>query len=151
MINAREEELNANASKLSDSKKVSLESINKLVCEFKHDVAQVEEMTKNNTEQINYQYDVTVHTVEQIKYMINELNQSISAIQHMDGLTKEQTVHMNEPMDSHEVIMRGIKEEIEHFKGINALVQENKDEIQQIVNSIVNLNGIVKQIEKLLI
>ena len=108
-------------------------------------------MTKSNTEQINYQYDVTVHTVDQIKFMIRELNKSISAIQQVDGLTKQQTNQMQDTMESHGIIMKGIKEEIEQFKGINAVVQENKDELQQIVLSIDKLNDLVKEIQKLLV
>lgn len=137
--------------KLSDSTKNSLVSINQLISEFKNEVTQVEEMTKSNTEQINYQYDVTVHTVEQIKMMIRQLNQSIIAIAHVDGLTKEQTKQMQDTIECHDVIMKGIKEQIERFKGINALVQENKNEIEQIVSSIGNLDGSIKEIEKILV
>lgn len=136
--------------KLSDSTKESLERVNYIIDEFKRDAVQVEEMTRKNTEKINHQYEVIVHTVEQIKYMIEALNQSIVAIQQVDELTKEQTSRMKETIEVHDGIINGIQQEIEQFHNINILVQSNTEEIEVIVTSIEKLNSIVREIERLL-
>lgn len=136
--------------KLSDNTKQSLIEINTLVSEFKMEVAKVEQMTKTNADQINCQNEVIVHIVEQIKYMIGQLHQSTTTIKHVDGLTKEQTVKMEDNMRANEGIIAKIQEEIQQFRGISGLVVSNKDQIKEIVLSIEKINELITRIDTLL-
>lgn len=136
--------------KLSDSTKQSLASVNVVVEQFKQDALQVELLTQKNTSQMNQQYDVIVHTVNQIKQMMEELNEFARSIKNVDELAKKQNSYMEDTVNFNDKMMNSIKEEIEQFTEIAALVQQNKNEIEEIVGSIDNLNHVIGDIEILL-
>lgn len=136
--------------KLADNTKESLGNVKKVIIEFKEDTKQVEKLTQSNTEQIVNQNNVLIHTVEEIKKMIEDLKNSAQAIKHVDDLNQNQNEYMQDTINFNDEILFSIQDEIEQFHGIASLVQENKKEIEEIVDSTDKLNDIVKKIETLL-
>lgn len=136
--------------KLSDSTKESLANVNVVIQEFKADANQVEKLTQKNTQQILHQNEVIVKTVTAIKNMIDQLKISAQSIKNIDGLTQDQNAYMQEALAFNEQIVSNIKDEILQFEEIVKLVQDNKNEIEDIVTSIDELNSIVKEIDILL-
>lgn len=136
--------------KLADSTKKSLGNVKEVVESFKVDAAKVEKLTKENTEQMDNQYEVINGTVVAIKRMIEDLRETDINIKNMKDLTTKQDNYMNETIDFNQVIVENITSEIEQFQGIFNLVQENKDEIQNMTDNICELNEMIMEIDKLL-
>lgn len=137
--------------RLSENTANSLHNVNQVICDFKGDTKQVEELMAHNVEQIQMQNKVTNETVDIIKEMLKKLRYSAEKIDYVGILTQKQNDHTGEAVVYNEHVIHSIKDQVTKVDNIAELVEENRKSIEQIVIQIDELNEIVSEIHKVLV
>ena len=136
--------------RLADNTKISLSSVNQVVGNFKGDILKVEELANENATLIDKQNNVLQETAQEIKRMIEELNDTVKAIKDISILNNHQNEYVMQTVSFNHQITESIKDEISSFEGISHLVRENTESIESIVNSIEKLRYIVEEVDAIL-
>ena len=136
--------------KLSENTTQSLQSVNQVVKEIKHDTTLVENLMSQNVGQVQEQNKLTCETAEMIRSMVLKLQNSAERIDHIEELTKEQVTHTNQVVEHNNHVIDSIKEQVNRVQNIDNLIQENRGAIEQIVVQIDKLNEMVREINNVL-
>lgn len=132
--------------RLSENTANSLQNVNKVICDFKGDTKQVEELMAHNVNQIQAQNKVTNETVDIIREMLKKLKYSAEKIEYVGTLTQKQNDHTEEAVVYNEHVIYSIKEQVTKVDNIAELVEENRKAIEKIIVQIDGLNEIVTEI-----
>lgn len=133
---------------LSENTSASLKNVNLVVNKFKKDTLQVESLMSDNVEAVKKQNRETYETVETIKEMLLQLQDSAEKMEKVEQLTLEKSHYAERAVVLNEQVVENMKEQVKRVENITHLVEENKEAIMQIVMEVDGVNMLVEQIDK---
>lgn len=136
--------------KLADNTKLSLKNVNVVVRNFKDDIFQVEQLSKENSTLIESQNKVLAKTANEIKQMIVQLKSSIEDITGVCTLGSAQSDYVEDTVKANRHVIQGIQSEIVQFEEISNLVKSNMKSIEEIVKSSEELSMTIEEVKVLL-
>lgn len=96
------------------------------------------------------QNDALANTVSEIRQLIALITESISTINAVTTLQKNQNHIIDRTVSLNEEITRGIDDENREFDNINCMVQGNVEEINVLMQQVDDLNRMIEQLKSLL-
>ena len=136
--------------KLASDTQQSLEVVNDIVNRIQTGTQTVYEHMKSNTQQLMAQNDALANTVSEIRQLIALITESISTINAVTTLQKNQNHIIDRTVSLNEEIARGIDDENREFDNINCMVQGNVEEINVLMQQVDDLNQMIEQLKSLL-
>lgn len=136
--------------KLASDTQQSLEVVNDIVNRIQTGTQTVYEHMKSNTEQLMAQNDALANTVSDIRQLIDLITESISTINAVTTLQKNQNHIIDRTVSLNEEIATGIDDENREFDNINCMVQGNVEEINVLMQQVDDLNRMIEQLKSLL-
>lgn len=136
--------------KLASDTQQSLEVVNDIVNRIQTGTQTVYEHMKSNTQQLMAQNDALANTVSEIRQLIALITESISTINAVTTLQKNQNHIIDRTVSLNEEITRGIDDENREFDNINCMVQGNVEEINVLMQQVDDLNRMIEQLKSLL-
>lgn len=136
--------------KLSENTARSLQSVNKVIQEFKQDTREVEKLMADNVLQVQKQNEVTNDTVTIIRSMLDKLKESAQKIDDVECLAQEENKHAGEAVEYNRSVLDSMQEQVDKVSNIAGLVDENRKAIEHIVIQVEGLNNVVADINNIL-
>jgi len=136
--------------KLAANTQESLNSVNTVISKVTEGTENMAHYMNENVAQMRIQNETMTQTIENIRKMLELLNQSANAISSVAGLQNQQNQIINATIDISDNIANKIVEENGQFTNITEMVQNNTAEIQTLSSQIDVLNHLVEELNYLL-
>ncbi|WP_310601820.1 methyl-accepting chemotaxis protein [Anaerosporobacter sp.] len=136
---------------LAKSTTESLVVVNNIVSRIQDGTEQVAIHMQENTKQLSEQNQALTKTVSEIKNMLELLTQSITHINAVNDLQKQQDNIIEKTVLLNEEIAQGIDEENGEFTSINQMVQNNTEEIMVLMKQVDTINAMIEELEQTMV
>lgn len=131
---------------LAGETKESLNTVNGIVTNVQSRAEKVYSHMIENTKQLAVQNKALTDTVIEIKNMIALLTDSISTLNSVSILQKQQDVIIDRTVSLNEELTESIDEENREFMNINDMVQGNAEDIAVLMKQVDELNDMIREL-----
>lgn len=135
---------------LANSTKECLSTVNGIVTNIQNRAEKVFSHMTENTKQLDVQNKALADTVAEIKNMIALLTDSISTLNLVSSLQKQQDVIIGKTVSLNEELTESIDEENREFMNINVMVQGNAKENAVLMKQVDEINHMICELNKLM-
>lgn len=135
---------------LANDTQDALDVVNGIVDRIQRGTSTVYEHMKANAGQLAAQNEALSNTVSEIRQLIELLTESITIINSVNLLQKDQDRIIDRTVILNGQITEGIDDENQEFDNINNMVQGNVEEINILMKQVDELNVMISQLNELL-
>lgn len=135
---------------LSNDTNNSLQTMQTVLNGFKEEVSVLENLSKENNEQVMKQNAMLKNVAERITSVIQGINSNTEKVTQVDELTKEQNKLMENAVAYNETIVTELENENEEFSSMQQLVSDNRNDLKSIITMVESINELIDHINTVL-